>query len=616
MSGIIQLLPDSIANQIAAGEVIQRPASAVKELLENAIDAGASKIKLNIKDAGKALIQVIDNGSGMSDMDARMCFERHATSKIKKADDLFAINTKGFRGEAMASIAAIAQVELKTKLTDSNIGTKINIEGSELKKQEPCSASNGTNISIKNLFFNVPARRNFLKSNPVETKHIIDEFQRVAMAHPDIEFSLVSNGVEIHHLPSGNFKQRVVGIFGKNYSEKIIPIKEGTDIFTFRGFIGKPEFAKKTRGEQYFLVNNRFIKDPYLNHAITSAYEELIPKGQYPLYVISIDIDPSKIDINVHPTKQEIKFEDEKVLYAFLNAAAKRSLGAFNVSPSLDFSQESAINDRFANNHSFPINTPTSDGKRFAESNSYSSMATTSSSLTSTKNQGEDWKSLYEITRNEAANQSDINTEVQATINPEWDATDDLKETETVPYQIHQSYILSHIKSGFLIIDQESCHERIKYEHYISILRDQNANTQQLLFAQKIELSAADKLLFQEILPELKKLGFFIELNGDESYEMKGIPADIANLDHQSVIDQLLEKYKHFNTEFSLAKRENLALSMAKFAAVKVGQKLSTEEMKVLLDQLFACKNPNFSPTGKPIFVTYGLEDLNKQFQR
>ena len=616
MSGIIQLLPDSIANQIAAGEVVQRPSSAVKELLENSIDAGSTKIKLNIKDAGKVLIQVIDNGCGMSDMDARMCFERHATSKIKKADDLFSIQTKGFRGEAMASIAAIAQVELKTKMVESEIGTKINIEGSELKKQEPCSSSNGSNISIKNLFFNVPARRNFLKSNPVETKHIIDEFQRVAIAHADIEFSLVSNGVEIYHLPSGNFKQRVIGVFGKNYAEKIIPIEEGTDIFSFKGYIGKPEFAKKTRGEQYFLVNDRFIKDPYLNHAIMSAYDELIPKGQYPLYVISIQIDPSKIDINVHPTKQEIKFEDEKVLYAFLNSAAKKSLGAFNVSPSLDFGQESSINDSFASSNHFPINAPTEDSKRFASSSNYSSAASINESYTKERPKNDDWKSLYEITRNEASNQEDVNTEVQATINPDWDATDDLKETETVPYQIHQTYILSHIKSGFLIIDQESCHERIKYEYYVRAIRDQIANTQQLLFPEKIEQSPADIELFKEIMPELKKLGFSIAENDDTTFEMDGIPADISNLDYQKVMEHLLEQYKHYNTEFKLTKRENLALSLAKFASIKAGQKLTVEEMKGLLDQLFACENPNFSPSGKPIFVTYGLEDLNKQFQR
>jgi DNA mismatch repair protein MutL len=333
--------------------------------------------------------------------------------------------------------------------------------------------------------------------------------------------------------------------------------------------------------------------------------------------VINIQIDPSKIDINVHPTKQEIKFEDERVLYAFLNSACKKSLGAFNITPSIDFGQESAINDRFANDNTFPISTPSMDNRSFSEARSASSSPVSEPSYAvSDRPKTDDWKSLYEISRNEASSQEMINTEVQATINPEWDATDDLKETETVPYQIHQSYILSHIKSGFLIIDQESCHERIKYEYYINSIKMQKANTQQLLFPEPIESAKSDIALLNEILPELKKLGFAIETSNEGEFTMTGIPADLSNLDHQKVIDNLLEQYKHFNTEFKLSKRENIALSLAKFSGIKMGKKLKTEEMKELLDQLFACENPNFSPSGKPIFVTYGLEDLNKHFQR
>lgn len=616
-SSIIQLLPDSIANQIAAGEVVQRPSSAVKELLENAIDAGGTKIKLVIKEAGKSLIQVIDNGCGMSNSDARMCFERHATSKIQKADDLFAIQTKGFRGEAMASIAAISQVEMKTKLVEEELGCKISIEGNEIKNHEPCSTNNGTNISVKNLFFNVPARRNFLKSNPVETKHIIEEFQRVAMAHPDIEFEMISNGVQIYMLKAGNFKQRIVGIFGKNYNEKIVPLEEGTDIFSLRGFIGKPEFARKTRGEQYFLVNNRFIKDPYLHHAVVSAYEDILPKGQYPLYVIAIDIDPSKIDINVHPTKQEIKFEDEKILYAFINSATKKSLGVYNIAPSLDFEQESTVNETFASTkaHQFPINTPSTEGNRFVSENRIKYSQVLESPNQETVSTPSDWKALYDQTRTAAASFEPIKTEVQATIASNWDLVDDIQETETVPYQIHQTYILSHIKSGFLMIDQESAHERIKYEIYLNGSLKNNISTQQLLFPSVISSDKADVALLIEMLPQLQDLGFAIE-EEKGIFTLKGIPADLAEADHQGVIENLLEQFKSYQTEFQLEARENLALSLAKYSCIKAGKKLTIEEMKSLLDQLFASENPNFSPSGKPIFVTYGLEDLKNQFQK
>jgi DNA mismatch repair protein MutL len=343
MSDIIQLLPESVANQIAAGEVVQRPASAVKELMENAIDAGANKIQLILKDAGKALIQVIDNGCGMSVTDARMCFERHATSKVRKAEDLFAIRTMGFRGEAMASIAAIAQVEMKTRRHEDELGTLIEIEGATLTKQEPVATPEGTSICIKNLFFNTPARRNFLKSNPAEMRHVIDEFQRVSLANPAIAFSLHHDGLEIFRLPSSALKQRIVHLFGNNYNERLIPVEEETTIINLKGFIGKPQFAKKTRGEQFFFVNNRFIRDAYLNHAVNKAYEELLAEENFPLYVLFIDIDPAKIDVNVHPTKTEIKYLDEKSIYAIIHSAVKRSLGRFNISPTIDFDQETAF---------------------------------------------------------------------------------------------------------------------------------------------------------------------------------------------------------------------------------------------------------------------------------
>src|SRR5476651_887732 len=343
MTDIIQLLPDAVANQIAAGEVVQRPASAVKELVENSIDAGADRIQVILKEAGKALIQVIDNGMGMSVTDARMCFERHATSKIRKADDLFAIRTMGFRGEAMASIAAIAQVELKTRRHDDELGTSILIEGSEVIKQEPCQCEAGTSISIKNLFYNTPARRNFLKGNPVETRHIIDELQRIALANPGVFFTMHHDGQEVYHLPGAVLKQRIIHLFGNNYNQRLVPVEEDTTIIKLHGFVGKPEFARKTRGEQFFFVNNRFIRDAYLNHAVLTAFYELLPDDTFPLYVLFIDIDPSKIDINVHPTKTEIKYQDEKSIYAIIRSAVKRSLGRYNITPSLDFDQENSI---------------------------------------------------------------------------------------------------------------------------------------------------------------------------------------------------------------------------------------------------------------------------------
>lgn len=619
MTNIIKLLPDSLANQIAAGEVIQRPSSAVKELLENSIDAGSTSIKLIIKDAGKTLIQVIDDGKGMSISDARMCFERHATSKIKNVDDLFHITTMGFRGEAMASIAAIAQVELKTKNADDEIGSIILIEGSEIKNQEPIACSKGSSLSIKNLFFNVPARRNFLKSNPVETKHIIDEFQRVALANPEIKFSFIHNGVEIYHLARGNFKQRVIGILGKNYAERIVPIEQETDIISISGFIGKPENAKKSRGEQYFLVNDRFIKDHFLNHAVVAAYEGILQPGYHPMYAINIKVDPSKIDVNVHPTKQEIKFEDEKIIYAFIKAAVKKGLGQANITPSLDFSQEAALSDRFTPSEPSVLSQGNQAYESTADLGKNSNQMSTSYSSKindETATPIKDWKDLYETTRNQPQEEPVENQLIfdqQATISSDWDNVDEMN-SDTKPYQVHQTYILTHIKSGFLLINQELAHKRIKYDQYLHSFENNKVNTQQLLFPQTIEISPADTPLMESLLSDIKALGFDIDKQSEGVFTVNGIPADLADLDNQNIIEGILEEYKYFNSNFQLEPRQNIALSLAKFSCIKVGKRLKEVEMSEIVDQLFACENPSFTPSGKTIFITFNSLELANKF--
>lgn len=622
MTDVIQLLPDAIANQIAAGEVIQRPASVVKELVENAIDAGSASVKLIIKDAGKSLIQVIDNGCGMSETDARMCFERHATSKIRQANDLFSIRTMGFRGEAMASIAAIAQVELKTRRKIDEVGTKIIIEGSTVKKQEACQAAVGTSISVKNLFYNIPARRNFLKTNAVEMRHIIDEFQRIALANPNVFLSLHHNRVELYHLPVSNLRQRIVGIFGSSTNKKLVPVGEETDILQMNGFVGKPEYAKKTRGEQFFFVNNRFIKSGYLHHAIMGAYEEILQKDTYPFYVIFIDIEPSLIDINVHPTKQEIKFEDERLVYNYLKVSVRHALGQYSVMPSIDFNQE--IN--FSN---FALKAPLSqdfDDKKKDNKKSDNSSRNNSPSLFLNEEEAMrqrdnkiNWERLYE-----GLDDFEVNREEEAkpvTIESEWSAQGTLDDTDKnftkkrkVPYQIHNQYIVSQIKSGFLLIDQQTAHERILYERFMDALELQEVLTQQSLFPKTINLTLGDAAMLKSILPEINRLGFDIQEFGQETFVVHGIPATLENLDEQATIESLIEQYKN-GIELNTNIHENVARSLSISTSIKGGQRLEVSEMQHLIDELFACQVPFRGLNGQPCFVTYDLEDLAKQFR-
>jgi len=615
MADIIQLLPDAIANQIAAGEVIQRPASVVKELMENAVDAGSTSIKLIVKDAGKTLIQVIDNGCGMSETDARMSLERHATSKIRSADDLFAIRTMGFRGEAMASIAAVAQLELRTRRKADELGARLVVEGSEIKIQEPCQTMAGTNISVKNLFYNVPARRNFLKSNTVEMRHIFDEFQRVAIANPDIFFSLQHNNQEIFHLPAANLRQRVTAALGGNSNKKLVPVHEETDILRLNGFVGKPEFAKKTRGDQLFFVNNRFIKSGYLNHAVMGAFEDLLPKDTFPLYIIFIDIDPSYIDINVHPTKQEIKFEDERLVYNYLKVAVRHALGQHSIMPALDFDQE--VN--------FSSAGPLRPQRRSGSSGKSSGGNTPFSSPSRLKDVNlKNWEKLYDGLQ-DTENEELVNPGKSGplTIESSWEEDDQIRDDQSTgfikqqrePYQLHAAYIVSPIKSGYLLIDQQSAHERILYENYLKVLNEQSASTQQQLFPRAVTLSPTDAVLLKDILPEVNKLGFDIQEFGVNTFVINGVPAEMAGKqDETDLVEALLERYKA-NTGLKLEVRENIARAMARSAALKRGQQLSKEEMQALIDRLFACETPFKSPSGRNCFITFEIEELEKRFE-
>ena len=619
MPDIIQLLPDSVANQIAAGEVVQRPASAVKELVENAIDAGADKIQLILRDAGKSLIQVIDNGCGMSLTDARMCFERHATSKIRKAEDLFAIRTMGFRGEAMASIAAIAHVELKTRRHEDELGTCIQIEGSEVLSQQACSANTGTSISVKNLFYNIPARRNFLKSDPVEMRHIIDEFQRVALANPDIFFTLHHNGQEVYHLPASALKQRIVHLFGNNYNQRLVPVEEDTTIIKLRGYVGKPEFARKTRGEQFFFVNNRFIKDAYLHHAVLTAFEELLPDESYPLYVLFIDIDPSKIDINVHPTKTEIKYQDEKSIYAIIRSAVKRSLGKYNITPTLDFDQENSIGHLITEKPLEQIVQPTiSFNPDFNPFTAETPKA--ERTISYTRDTGnyqrspipQNWDTLYEISKKVETAQQEIHQETTIPVQDQ----EVSKSSERQLFQIHNRYILSQIKSGFMLINQQSAHERILYERFLQQLETHSGTSQQSLFPQSVTLNSSDFELLKELLPDIRTLGFDIREFGKNTVVVEGIPADLSNVAEHALLEHLLEGFKNNLAILKLDKRDNLARSLARNGAIKAGAKLSLEEMNLLIDQLFACQMPNLALNGKPVISTFTMNELAERFEK
>nr|WP_315191128.1 DNA mismatch repair endonuclease MutL [uncultured Flavobacterium sp.] len=614
MSSIIQLLPDHVANQIAAGEVVQRPASVVKELLENAVDARATDIKLIIKDAGKSLIQVIDNGLGMSVTDARLCFERHATSKIRQAEDLFSLHTKGFRGEALASIAAIAHIEMKTKQDQEELGTHIVIEGSKFVSQEVAVLPKGTSFAVKNLFFNIPARRNFLKSDIVEYKHVIDEFQRVALAHPKIHFTFYHNGSDMFNLPPSTLRQRIVNIFSGKTNEKLVPVQEETEIVGIQGFVSKPEFAKKNRGEQFFFVNDRFIKSGYLHHAVMAAYDGILKDGAQPSYFLYLTVPPNTIDINIHPTKTEIKFDDEQALYAILRASIKHSLGQFNVAPVLDFDRDANLDtpyhykDLEGETPTIQVNrdfNPFSEEKPSKQFSSYKKPEPTAS-----------WESLYVGLKHDTETfsaKSDFtftNEEITSSLFND----EEVEQVVHKTYQIHKKYIVSPIKSGMVIVDQQRAHQRVLYEQFLVSMTVHQASSQQLLFPLNLFFSTNEMELIAELQLSLMNTGFVFEESMADHVVISGIPVNVTESEVSIVLEQLLSDLQDGIPESSFSQNDTIAKSMAKSLAVKTGTYLTEKEQENLVNGLFACKDPNVSPFQKPTFITMRVEDLDKKF--
>lgn len=604
MADIIQLLSDHIANQIAAGEVIQRPASAVKELLENAIDAGATQIHLIIKDAGRELIQVIDNGKGMSPTDARMAFERHATSKIRNIDDLFKIRTMGFRGEALASIAAVTQVELKTRQADSDLGTRIIIEGTEVKQQEACATSVGTNICIKNLFFNVPARRHFLKSNNTEYRHILDEFTRVALAYPQLAFKLSNNGIEQFHLTSGSLKQRLVGLLGNAYDKKLVPVEERTELLNIQGFIGKPEAATRTRGMQFFFINNRFIRNPYLHHAVTTAYEGLIEKDCFPFYVLFLEIDPARVDVNVHPTKQEVKFEDDRMMYAYLNAAVKHALARNNIAPSLDFTLTPEIQ------HLSAVQMPETQDRKEETQKGYLYNVFTDRNqahVVERKDALKAWKSLYEIAQTPIEPSSqDLVPDQPHTIPSQATLMGDTAhgtEDSNNMLLVHGDMLVTTVKSGLMLIHIRRAQERIWYERLLDQWNNQGAPSQQILFPTSYELSPQDALLLTEVLPDLARIGFDITPFGQHTFVVQGIPSGMPAGEEKNVIDEVVEHLKHESPDAVSRRTELLLAHMARRLSRNKHAVMQIEGQRALVDELFACNQPEYTTSGKKVFV-------------
>ena len=628
MASIIQLLPDHVANQIAAGEVVQRPASVVKELLENAVDAKASDIKLIIKDAGKSLVQVIDNGSGMNVTDARMCFERHATSKIRQAEDLFSLHTKGFRGEALASIAAIAHMEMKTKQEQEELGTHIIIEGSKFVSQDVAVLPKGTSFAVKNLFFNIPARRNFLKSDTVEYRHVIDEFQRVALAHPKIHFTFYHNGSDMYNLPPSSLRQRIVNFFGGKTNEKLVPVVEETEMMNIQGFVSKPEFAKKNRGEQFFFVNDRFIKSPYLHHAVMAAYDGILKDGAQPSYYLYLTVPPNTIDINIHPTKTEIKFDNESALYAILRASIKHSLGQFNVAPVLDFERDANLDTPY-HYKNLEGETPTIqvDGNYnpFAEDKPnklFSSYKKTEPAAS--------WESLYVDIKHDTKTVISGNEFVSGSNDYSFGNNEFTFENEEVTsslfndheveqavhksYQIHKKYIVSPIKSGMVIVDQHRAHQRVLYEQFLVNMTVQHASSQQLLFPINLFYSASEMELIAELQLSLINTGFVFEESNPDHIVISGIPVNVTESEVVTVLDQLLSDLHNGIPENSFSQNDTIAKSMAKSLAIKTGTYLTEKEQENLVNGLFACKDPNVSPFQKPTFITMRVEDLDKKF--
>lgn len=598
MPDIIKLLPDSVANQIAAGEVIQRPASVVKELTENAVDSGARNIDVIIKDSGRTLIQVIDNGTGMSETDARLAFERHATSKITTAHDLFAITTKGFRGEALASIAAVAMVELRTKREEDESGTLLVINGSKVETQEPCSCAAGSNFSVKNLFFNIPARRKFLKSDNTEMRHIINEFQKIVIAHPGIRFSLIHNDSEIYNLPQGNSRQRIIGVFGRQINNDLITLDTTTTLITITGFIGKPENARRTYGEQFFFVNNRFMKHPYFHKAVIEAYQNILPPEAIPSYFIFMEVDPASIDINIHPTKTEIKFEDERAIWQILMASVKEALGRFNIVPSLDFKGEGLVDIPVRSTfRDIPEPPPIGIDPRynpFAGDDRPSDQNRLIERFERENAAG--WQKLYGGQEREEQESSRMATDRKL-------------------FQIKNKYIICPVKSGLMIIDQKRAHERILYEQFLGNLESNRSLSQAQLFPVDITLDPGDILILREIEDDLRLLGFAFEYREGNTVSVTGKPSGVGSDDPGMMIEILLEEFKSTQSDPSTGAREKVASAMAGASAIPYGKPLMKSEMEDLFDALFMCKAPNYSPKGRPVINILTLDEIDRRLK-
>lgn len=633
MSDIIHLLPDSVANQIAAGEVVQRPSSVIKELVENSIDAGATQVQVIVEDAGKSLVQVIDNGKGMSETDARLAFERHATSKISEAKDLFALRTMGFRGEALASIAAVAQVELRTRAADKDLGVSIIIEGSRVVDQQPVNCPVGANFAVKNLFFNIPARRKFLKSNQTELSNILTEFERIALAHPETSFSLHSGGAAMMNLPAGNFKQRILGVFGKRLEAKLIPVEVKTTLINISGFVGVPSASRRKNAQQFFFVNGRYMRHPYFAKAVQTAYERLIPDGEQVPFFLNLEVAPEKIDVNIHPTKTEIKFEDETPIWQILLAAVREALGKHGVVPSLEFNTEGRPD--------IPVFTPggndvpapqievNPDYNPFASSPSYLSGkggGVGGSSYTYNNKPAVDrhWQNAYAAAfpdkkETDFGEMPDLPADQDAPAAQMFQSLPseeqgEMKKSETDYFQFRGQYIITPVKSGLMLIDQHRAHVRILYDRFMARFADKPSVTQRLLFPQRLTLPPSEAVAFEKMMQDLQSVGFEVSSLGGGDFSVLGTPAGTEGLDASELLQDILQETLDGKSDAADGIRHRIALTLARRAAMPVGEYLSGAEMSALVDQLFSTGTPNFTPDGQTVLVILAVENIEKLF--
>lgn len=605
MSDVIQLLPDSVANQIAAGEVIQRPASIIKELVENAVDAGATRIDVNVIDAGKTSVQVIDNGRGMSETDARLAFERHATSKIRQASDLFALSTMGFRGEALASIAAVAQVELKTRLASEEIGTSLSIAGSQFTGQEPCACPVGSNFVIENLFYNIPARRKFLKSNATELNNIITAFERIALVYPDIAFTLRSNGTEVFNLPSVVLKQRIVDVFGKRISQDLLSFNVETSICKIHGFVGKPESARKKGAHQYFFVNGRYMKHPYFSKAVMLPFERLIPQGEQVPYFIYFEVNPEDIDVNIHPTKTEIKFENEQAVWQILSASVREAVGLFNDVPTIDFDTEGRPD--------IPVYNPNENAPapKVNYNPHYNPFDDTPQSTLQSKNNSR-WEDLYAGLQ--SSEEPDLGLFPDTDKEEEGTVSRMIEDKSPAHYQYKGRYVMTAVKSGLLVIDQHRAHVRILFEQYLRQVAQRSGTSQKVLFPEVVQFTANEDLVAQKIMPDLQGLGFELTDLGARNYAVNAIPAGLEGINPIEMIRDMVATAMEKGAGLHDNVNQALALSLARNAAIPYGQVLGNDEMESLVNALFACQNVNYTPNGQKILAIMAQTDLEQLF--